>query len=273
MAAELTQDLTPQAEVADIPTPPTDLPYDDGEPLESNRHRIAMNVLIDSLHTAFAEREDYFVGGNMFLYYSQDQAINRDFRGPDFFAVLRVDGRKERKYWAIWEESGRYPDVIIELMSASTRTIDLVDKKELYANTFRTFEYFVYDPFAADSLQGWCLGGQGAYQAQTPDERGWLWCETLGVWLGVWQGELLRETAPWLRFYDPAGSLILLPVEQAARERQRAEQAEAAWQTEHQARLEAIARLLALGLSPAEAAGALAVPLDQVEQMRARPTP
>jgi hypothetical protein len=26
------------------PPPPTDLIFDDGEPLESNRHRIAMNV-------------------------------------------------------------------------------------------------------------------------------------------------------------------------------------------------------------------------------------
>ena len=36
------------------PTPPTNLIFDDGEPLESNRHRIAMNVLIDSSLTALA---------------------------------------------------------------------------------------------------------------------------------------------------------------------------------------------------------------------------
>ncbi|MBP0017471.1 MAG: hypothetical protein J7647_07930 [Cyanobacteria bacterium SBLK] len=41
------QDTTTEEEI--IPLPPTDLPYDDGEPLESNRHRIAMNVLIESL--------------------------------------------------------------------------------------------------------------------------------------------------------------------------------------------------------------------------------
>jgi hypothetical protein len=31
------------------------------------------------------ERQDYFVGGNMFIYYSRRQVRNRDFRGPDFF--------------------------------------------------------------------------------------------------------------------------------------------------------------------------------------------
>jgi len=31
------------------PMPPLDLIFDDGEPLESNRHRIAINILIRSL--------------------------------------------------------------------------------------------------------------------------------------------------------------------------------------------------------------------------------
>ena len=47
------------------PEPPSDLVFDDGEPLETNRHRIAMNVLIDSVLSALAERSDFFAGGNM----------------------------------------------------------------------------------------------------------------------------------------------------------------------------------------------------------------
>lgn len=39
-----------------FPLPPTDLIFDDGEPLESNRHRIAMNTLIRSAELALAER-------------------------------------------------------------------------------------------------------------------------------------------------------------------------------------------------------------------------
>jgi len=46
------------------PMPPTELIFDDGEPLESNRHRIAMNVLIRSLEQAWSERNDFFAGGN-----------------------------------------------------------------------------------------------------------------------------------------------------------------------------------------------------------------
>jgi len=94
MSAELTQDpqLARQAEAnREVSEPSTDRPYDDGEPLESNRHRIAMNVLIDSVHTAFADRDDYLAGGNMFLYDSENQAMNQAFRGPDFFVTLGVD--------------------------------------------------------------------------------------------------------------------------------------------------------------------------------------
>lgn len=202
------------------PMPPTDLIFDDGEPLESNRHRIAMNVLIRSMLVAFADRDDYFAGGNMFIYFSSAQARNRDFRGPDFFLVLNVDGNKERQGWVVWEENGRYPDVIVELMSPSTATTDVGEKKEIYERTFRTPDYYVYDPFNPESLQGWHLDTHQQYQPLVPNEQGWLWCQRLGLWLGTWQGTLERETAVWLRFYDSQGNLVLLPEEA---ERQRAE--------------------------------------------------
>lgn len=289
MAAELTQDpqlILPAAVDFEIPHPPKDLIFDDGEPLESSRHRIAMNALIASVHEAFADRDDYFVGGNMFLYYSEDQAMNRDFRGPDFFVTLNVDRRRERKYWAIWEEQGRYPDVIVELMSPSTRQVDLTVKKQLYAQTFRTREYFVYDPFEADSLQGWRLDAADRYQDIAKSEQGWCWCQELDLWLGCWLGELTRETAPWLRFYDAEGNLVLLPEEREQRraelaenqrdlERQRAELAEnqrdlerQEREQERQARLDSVLRLLALGLGVAEVAAALDLSVAVVEQVR-----
>ncbi len=56
------------------PMPPTDLIFDDGEPLETNRHRITMNTLIRSLQQAwrdlpngdsFTSRNDFFCGNNI----------------------------------------------------------------------------------------------------------------------------------------------------------------------------------------------------------------
>ncbi|MBD2778596.1 Uma2 family endonuclease [Iningainema tapete] len=222
------------------PMPPTDLIFDDGEPLESNRHRIAMNVLIRSMLQAYADRNDFFTSGNMFVYYSSTQARNRDFKGPDFFVALNVDGTKERLGWVIWEEDGRYPDVIVELLSPSTAVFDKGKKKDIYEQVFRTPDYFVYDPFNPDSLQGWHLDLSSGYQPLELNEQGWLWCQSLGLWLGTWQGTIDRETALWLRFYDGEGNLVLLPEEAAQAKAQQAQQeAQQAQQEAQQAQQEA----------------------------------
>ena len=183
-----------------------------------------MNVLISAVTLAYQEREDYFAGGNMFVYYSSEQARNRDYKGPDFFVALNVDGKKERQGWVLWEEGGRYPDVIVELMSPSTANQDQGKKKDLYEQVFKTGHYFIYDTFAPESLKGWKLGENFRYQEITPDDRGWLWCESLGLLWGTWDGTILRETATWLRFYDRAGNLVKLSFELAQQEREIAQQ-------------------------------------------------
>jgi len=66
----------------------------------------------------------------------------RAFRGPDVFIVLNVDGNIRRQKWVVWEEGGRYPNVIFEFLSPSTRQIDRTTKKELYEQVFRTQEYY-----------------------------------------------------------------------------------------------------------------------------------
>jgi len=91
---KLSQTLAVASDWEEVPLSTSDLIFDDGEPLESNRHRTAMNALIRSLHEAWAHRNDFFVGGNMFIYYSNRQIRNEDFRGPDFFVVLGVDTNK-----------------------------------------------------------------------------------------------------------------------------------------------------------------------------------
>lgn len=225
MSDLVTQETASQTVVGWEPSmPPTDLIFDDGEPLESNRHRIAINVLIRSLQQAYLDRNDFFTSGNMFIYYSSEQARNRDFRGPDFFAVLNVDGTTERQGWVVWEEGGRYPDVIVELMSPSTASADTGTKKDIYERIFRTPDYFVFNPFDPNSLQGWHLDASQQYQPLVANQQGWLWCQTLGLWLGTWQGTIDRETAVWLRFYDQDGNLVPLPEEAAQQDAQSAQQ-------------------------------------------------
>jgi len=226
-------------EMAEIQLPALTLPTEDGEPLETRRHRIQINLLFDSLHQGWTGRRNFYADGNMFIYYSLEQAQGviaelreaapprRHYRGPDFFVVLDVDGSYPRKSWVVWEEGGRYPDFIVELLSPSTRAVDLGKKKRLYERTFKTAEYICHDPLDAGALQGWRLDSQGHYQLIEADERGWLWSDVLQLWLGIWKGEHARDPGPWLRFFEPDGRLVPTVDEaQAARAEQEAARAE-----------------------------------------------
>jgi hypothetical protein len=114
--------------------------------------------------------------------------------------------------------------VIVELLSESTAAKDTGIKKEVYERNFRTPDYFIFDPFEPNSLQGWHLDANQRYQPLVPNEQGWLWCQTLEFWLGTWEGTIDREPAIWLRFYDSAGNLVLLPEEAAQQQAQISEQ-------------------------------------------------
>ena len=199
------------------PTPPPgedELPYDDGEPMESDRHRKQMNVLIESLDDAWRDRDDVYVGGNMFVYFSELQAKKNDFRGPDVFVVLDTV-RRERKSWVVWGENGRTPDVVIELLSPSTEGVDRGEKMRVYSKLLHVAHYYLFDPMSG-ALEGYTLDSAArAYVPTLPDESGDVPCSALGLRLGVRHGRLLGVEADWLRWVDHAGQVIPTPEERA----------------------------------------------------------
>jgi len=200
-----------------VAPPPTDLPYDDGEPMESPWHAASGPLLKASYVARHGGRmTDYYVGVNMFVYYSWQQVRNKDYKGPDLYFVKNVDGTRDRLYWATWNEEGRYPDVIVELLSATIEREDLGSKKRLYEQVFRTTEYFCVAP-QVERLMGWRLTN-GHYKAIKPNDQGRLWSQELDLWIGPWRGVCLGEEHTWLRFYTNEGALVLLP-EEAERER------------------------------------------------------
>jgi Uma2 family endonuclease len=194
---------------------------DDGEPMESARHRQQMTLLIDSLEFAWRDRDDFYVGGNMFLYFSETQTRRNDFRGPDVFVVTGTS-RRERKAWVVWEEDGQAPDVIIELLSETTEHVDRGEKMRIYSRVLRVAEYFLFDPFSG-VFEGYALDPLRAEYVRKPaDDRGFLHCDRLGLLLGRVPGVLHAVEATWLRWIDPNGRVLPLPSEQAAVEAERA---------------------------------------------------
>jgi Uma2 family endonuclease len=231
-----------QPAVAALAPLPFELVLDDGEPLETEWHTLEFPFLRELIRQTMAERgrADFYVGANIFVYYSVNQAWNvaeevkkggeqRAFRGPDLFWVGDVDPDRERQVWIAWEENGRLPDVIVELLSPSTAKKDRTEKKDLYAQVFGTAEYYLYEP-ETRRLEGFRLAGR-SYRPILPDEHGRLWSEQWGVSLGAWQGVVEGRRDEWVRLFRPDGSLVPTRAEaeqkRAEVERQRAEVAEA----------------------------------------------
>lgn len=198
----------------DIVFPPGDL-LSDEPPLETDLHRLQMTLLIACLEWLWQERNDFYASGNLTIYYSPRQRKSEKFRGPDFFVVLGVE-RNPRKSWVVWEENGKYPHVIVEILSPKTAATDRGLKKQLYQDIFRTPDYFWFDPNSLE-FKGFHLV-DGDYEELQPNERGWLWSKQLGLYLGIYESKL--------RFFSVQGQLIPTPQEVVEQEQQQRSQVE-----------------------------------------------
>jgi hypothetical protein len=94
-----------------------------------------------------------------------------------------VDGTKDRKRWVVWHEGGRYPDVIIEITSPSTKSKDTKDNLLLYSKVFRDAGSIIGMMRRSGELVGYRLQGD-EYAPIAPNENGWLWSEVLGGVVG-----------------------------------------------------------------------------------------
>ena len=199
-----------------------ELPCSDGEPMETQYHVLQMYLLIETLKLHWQGRRDVFVGGDMFVYFSPTQSRTEDFRGPDFFVVQGVKHRR-RKSWVVWEEGGKGPDVVIELLSDTTAHKDRNEKKLVYQNKLRVPEYFLFDPINGD-LEGFRLRN-GIYEPIRPDERGRLMSEQCQLALARWEGVYSREDSIWLRWETLGGALLPTAEENFLRGREDAQRA------------------------------------------------
>jgi len=224
-----------------------ELVLEDGVPLESWYHRLQMVLFIEVARWRMLElgHRDFFLNGNMFLYYSVEQAravaeeerqlalfeagLRPDkprktaYRGPDLMLVKDVPTHK-REVWKVWEEGGRYPDLILELLSPSTAADDYGKKKRLYQDHFKTSEYFLYTPDSG-TIDGFRLL-DNAYQRILRSPKGRLWSRELEAEVGVWHGEYDDQKANWLRLFYPDGRLVPTKEERAEAAERRAAAAE-----------------------------------------------
>jgi Uma2 family endonuclease len=227
-------------QLADLMPDATQLESNEPE-MESSLHYAQLALLVACLEWLWRDRNDFFIGANLTIYFSREQLKNRDFRGPDFFLINQTE-RRPRKSWVVWEEGGQYPDLIVELLSPATAKTDRSLKKVLYQDRFRTPEYFWFSPDTLE-FEGYRLRGQH-YEAIAPNDAGWRWSDVLGLFLGV-QNETLR-------YFHRSGELVPTPEEAAEAAQLAAETAQLKVQAAQERTARLAEQLRALGIEPEE---------------------
>jgi Uma2 family endonuclease len=183
--------------------------------MESSLHYMQLLILVTSLEWLWRDQNDFFIGANLTIYFSRQQLKNREFRGPDFFLVKDTE-KRPRTSWVVWEEDGRYPDLIIELLSDSTAKVDRNLKKVLYESRFHTPEYFWFSPESLEFKGFKIVGNQ--YQEIVPNAQGLLWSEVLNLYLGVANVKL--------RYFTSQGDLVPTPEEAAIKIQKEAQESQ-----------------------------------------------
>ncbi len=246
-----------------------ELPDSDDTPVD-NELQIPVAVLLRAiLSRLWAERQDWFFGVNMGVYYQPPNTCIV----PDGFlslGVMRRTSERGRFSYVLWGENYIVPLFVVEVVSKSYGQ-EYDDKQTLYAE-IGVLYYVVYnpdyckrdkhEPFEVYRL----IEGQYVRQVGEP-----VWLPEIGLGIGRERGTYEGWSREWLYWYDSERNKLPSPDERAAQElvqaeqrteqelvqerqrteqeRQRAEQAEQQAEQERREREELIARLQSRGIN------------------------
>jgi Uma2 family endonuclease len=193
--------------------------------------------VLDALHPD----GQYAIGQDCGIYWRLTQPpLEQGAEAPDWFYVANVppllDGQRRRSY-VMWKEIIA-PLIAIEFTSGdgseerdatsplgrqgANGAAAKAGKFWVYEQAVRIPYYAIYEVEKA-SVTVYELRGD-RYQLCEANARGHYPIAPLGVELGIWQGQYLNQTLPWLRWWDSLGNLLLSGDERAKQERERAEQ-------------------------------------------------
>lgn len=199
-----------------------ELPDSDDTPVDNELQNLIPNLLEAILALVWAQRDDWFFGVDMGVYYDPDlPAIV-----PDGFLSLGVErfiGEEGRLSYVLWEEENIPPMLALEVVS-KTYGGEYERKKADYANIGILY-YVIYVPSRSSRRRKQPLEVyklvNGTYELQSGDR---VWLPEIGLSIGRDRGTYLGRTREWLYWYDENGDRLPTPEERVAQERDRANQ-------------------------------------------------
>ncbi|MDX2254570.1 MAG: Uma2 family endonuclease [Pseudanabaenaceae cyanobacterium bins.39] len=198
------------------------LPCSDETPVDNQLQNDIPNLLLSLLASVWAERQDWYFGVDMAIYYSPDE----EAIVPDGFLALGVqrhNGTRGRLSYVLWSEQVT-PILALEVISERYNS-EYEDKLDDYQNLGILY-YAVYNPFSGrrgrykfrQKLEIYKLV-QGKYKLISGDGN-WTWLPEIGLGLGCEHGEYMGWEREWLYWYDRDGVRYATDAEMAAQERQ-----------------------------------------------------
>ena len=196
----------------------------------------------------------YAIGQDCGIYWRITEPPQRGAEAPDWFYVPNVTpllNDKIRRSYVLWQE---YISPLIVLEFVSGDGIEERDKTPwqgkfwIYEQVIKPAFYGIYEVSKA-SVEVYHLIEE-KYHLLPANERGHYPITSLGVELGIWQGEYQNMQLPWLRWWDLDGNLLLDSNERVEQERFKAEQERLKAEQEKLKNDRLIAQLRALGVEP-----------------------
>jgi Uma2 family endonuclease len=248
--------------------------------VDNELQNLIPNLLLSILAFIWQDRQDWFLGVDMGIYYLYENK-RQPALVPDGFLSIGVPRRSSesgRLSYVLWEENNIPPILAIEIVSKKYND-EYGDKKDKYTQ-LGVLYYVIYNPshWQRDEHQPFEVYRleQGEYILQTGEP---YWMPEVGLGIGRGQGTYVDWTREWLFWYDEQGNLYPQRAEQerqraeqerqrAEQERQRAEQerqrAEQERQRAEQALQQTVTRLFSLGLSLEQIATACNLSVEEV---------
>ncbi len=235
------------------------------DPVENIQQPLLAAALTDALGANGRIQPEMLIGSNFGLVATVNKKLV--IKAPDWFYVPQVhpvaEGIIRRSYTPNLE--GELVAVVMEFLSneeggeLSVRSTPPYGKLHFYEQILQVPTYATFDPYES-SLEVRCLQN-GRYVTQDVNAEGRVWIPELSLFLGMWAGERLKQTANWLRWWDESGNLLLWSAEQtdlerqrAEQERQRANQENQRAEQEHQRAEKLAEKLRELGIDPEQGA-------------------
>ncbi len=195
-----------------------ELPSSDETPVDNQLQNDIPNLLLSVLASIWADRDDWYFGVDMAVYYNPDESAIV----PDGFLAIGVShdtGERGRLSYVLWEEQNVMPMLSLEVISERYGSE--------YETKFADYEalgilyYAIYNPFSGrrgrfknrQRLEIYRLIS-GKYEL-LPNENNRVWLPEIGLALGYEQGSHVAWCREWLYWYDQSGDRYLTDREDA----------------------------------------------------------